>query len=112
MESFLTEFQMLNNISEQHQSAGKNVYSEVLRKWKAAANKEEETRALLWLGFLPQCLQRKPSRGGPAGRKEVAYRYECALNEDWESLVNLWERDRNSRRRFIKERRQRNADQN
>ena len=56
---------------------------------------EEKDRALMWLGFLPQCLQRKPTRGSKIGRAQVAHRYHCYSQGDWGSLVILWERDRN-----------------
>ena len=36
---------------------------------------KQRRRALLWLGFLPQLLQRKPTRRGRKGRAEVSYPY-------------------------------------
>jgi hypothetical protein len=93
-DSFLVQFTMLQEVSEQHKGAWAGAYSEVLTRWKNAASDEESDRALLWLGFLPQLLQRKPSRGGRKGRAEVAYRYKCVTEGDWGELVKIWERDR------------------
>ena len=100
MTSFLTEFPMLTKISDQHQCAFMNIYSEVLRIWKDANSEEETTRALKWLGCLSQCLQRKsPSRRGKGGRNEIARRYNCAIEKDWNLLVILWEKDCERRQR-------------
>ena len=66
-------------------------------RWKEASTEEETTRALLWLGFLPQALQRKPTRGGKVGRAQVAHRYNCLIDQDWGALVELWERDTRKR---------------
>ena len=93
-DSFLVEFTMLQEVSEQHKGAWAGAYTEVLTRWKNAASVEEGDRALLWLGFLPQLLQRKPSRGGRKGRAEVAYRYKCVTEGNWGELVRVWERDR------------------
>ena len=93
-DSYLVEFSMLQEISEQHKSAWAQAYSVVLGKWKEATTPEETNRALMWLGFLPQLLQRKPSRGGRKGRSEVAYRYDYLIKRDWGELVTIWERDR------------------
>ena len=97
MASFLTEFTMLQDVSVQHRSAWARGYARVLRCWRSAVTEEDRDRALMWLGFLPQCLQRKPIRGGRSGRAQVAYRYTCLINEDWGSLVELWEKDQERR---------------
>ena len=48
----------------------------------------------MWLGFLPQALQRKScGRNGKVGRAQVAWRYNCVTSGDWGSLVEAWERD-------------------
>ena len=68
----------------------------VLQRWrdgKALDNEEEVTRALLYLGFLPNALQRKSTRGGSAGRAQVAFRYNCVTSGDWGGLVEQFERD-------------------
>ena len=67
---------------------------EVLQRWRDATTVEEVNRALMWLGFLPQALQRKPcGRAGRVGRAQVAYGYTCVTTGDWGSLVDSWERD-------------------
>ena len=91
--SFLCRFSLLEDVSMQHRGAWAAAFGKVLQRWKAATTEEETTRALLWLGFLPQALQRKPTRGGKVGRAQVAYRYSCLTEDDWGSLVELWERD-------------------
>ena len=93
-DSFLVEFTMLQEVSEQHKGAWAGAYVEVLTRWRNATCEDERDRTLLWLGFLPQLLQRKPSRGGRKGRAEVAYRYKCVCDGNWGELVNIWERDR------------------
>ena len=56
-------------------------------------SQHETDTALLWLGFLPQALLRKPSRGGKVGRAQVAHRFNCITNDDWGGLVEAWESD-------------------
>ena len=71
-DSFLVEFTMLQEISEQHKGAWAGAYTEVLTRWKNASSVEESDRALLWLGFLPQLLIRKPNRGGRKEKWHIA----------------------------------------
>ena len=91
--SFFCRFSLLQEIPYQHQSAFAKGFAVILRRWEAAATPEERDLALLWLGFFPQCLQRRPTRGGKVGRAQIAYRYNLLQNEDWGGLVELWERD-------------------
>ena len=91
--SFLCRFPLLQEVSEQHKGAWTQAHVQVLRKWKSAQNEEETNRALRWLGFLPQALQRKPTRGGKVGRAQVAHRYNCVTEGDWATLVDNWEKD-------------------
>ena len=65
----------------------------VLAVWKDAEKDSDRDRALMWLGFLPQCLLRRPTRGGKAGRRQVAKRFLFINNEDCETLVTMWETD-------------------
>ena len=51
--------------------------------------------ALSWLLFLPQSLLRRPTRGGRAGRKEVAKRFNHLAQGDWGSVFEQWEKDKN-----------------
>ena len=46
-DSYLVEFSMLQEISEQHKSAWAQAYSEVLGNWKEATTLEETNRALM-----------------------------------------------------------------
>ena len=64
--------QLLQEVPHQHLSAHARGYAAVLCRWDNATTEEERKVALLWLGFLPQCLQRTPSRGGKAGRAQMA----------------------------------------
>jgi len=73
---------MLQDVPEQHKGAFAGAHAHVLQKWEDATTEEERTTALLWLGFLPQALQRKPTRGGKQGRAQVAYRYSLRAG-DW-----------------------------
>ena len=58
--SFLCSFPLLQEIPDQHKSQWANAVGNVLHRWQEASTDEDSTRALLWLGFLPQALQRKP----------------------------------------------------
>ena len=57
-------------------------------------------------------MQRKPSRGGRQGRVEVASRYDCVVQEDWEGLIERWERDKRKREEKNAARRGRRPDRN
>ena len=74
-DSFLVECRMLQEVPEQHKGAWANAWTEVLRKISVVNTDEDKDRALLWLSFLSQGLLRKPTRGGRAGRRQVAYRF-------------------------------------
>ena len=93
LNSFLCKFSLLQDCPEQHKSAWARAHGHVLQKWREAFTQEEIDTALLWLGFLPQALLRKPSRGGKAGRSQVAHRFNCITNADWAGLVEAWEGD-------------------
>ena len=100
LDSFLCTFPLLQEVPEQHKSAWARAHGTILRRWREAVEEEERTTALLWLGFMPQCMQRKPvARGGKVGRAQVAYRYTCLQGGDWGSLVELWEGDVERRQR-------------
>jgi len=92
LSSFLTSFPVLQEVPEQHHQAWVAAMAEVLRRWKASTTEEETTVTLSWFLFLAQSLLRRPSRGGRAGRKEVARRFTCTTKGDWGSLVEIWER--------------------
>ena len=86
-ESFLVEFPMLEEISEQHKGAWVLAWVECMTRWRDADSEEGKETALLWLGFLAQALQRKPLREWNKGRVEVASRYRCVQEGDWAGLV-------------------------
>ena len=67
--SFYCGARLLQEVPHQHLSAHARGWAAVLRRWDNATTEEEKMVALLWLGFLPQCLQRTPFRGGRPGRK-------------------------------------------
>ena len=108
-ESFFCRFSLLQEVPEQHKSAWATSYSEVLQHWEDASSDEEQDRALKWLGFLPQALLRKPTRGGKAGRAQVAYRFNCLISRDWGSLVELWKTDHDKMRQQRRDRRLRDV---
>ena len=81
---------MLQEVPEQHKGAWANAWTEVLRKVNDAETDEDKDRALLWLSFLSQGLLRKPTRGGRAGRRQVAHRFNSLIAGDWGALVELW----------------------
>ena len=56
MESFLCRFPVIQDVPEQHKGAWASAYSQVLAVLKEAENDSDRDRALMWLGFLPQCL--------------------------------------------------------
>ena len=86
---------MLQQVDTQHSSAWARAHGYVLRRWQEATTEEEVDRALMWLGFLPQALQRKSvGRGGKNGRNQIKYRYHCVVEGDWGGIVAAWERDR------------------
>ena len=92
--TFLCQFPLLQECPEQHKSAWARAHGYVLSRWRGATFSQHETdTALLWLGFLPQALLRKPSRGGKVGRAQVAHRFNCITNNDWGGLVEAWEGD-------------------
>ena len=93
LKSFLCQFPLLQECPEQHKSAWAKAHGYVLQKWRAALTKEEVDTALLWMGFLPQALLRKASRGGKVGRAQVAHRFNCIIIGDWGGLVEAWECD-------------------
>ena len=39
---------------------------------------------------LPQALMRKSTRGGVAGRGQIAKRFNDLFSQDWGKLVSLW----------------------
>ena len=93
LKSFLCQFSLLQECPEQHKSAWAKAHGYVLQRWRAALIKEEVDTALLWMGFLPQALLRKASRGGKVGRAQVAHRFNCVTIGDWGGLVEAWECD-------------------
>ena len=94
LESFLSCFPALQEVPDQHKQAWTGAFSRVMRRWKAANTEEKKVLALSWFLFLSQGLLRRPTRGGRAGRKEVAARFNAVTREDWGTLVELWERDK------------------
>ena len=104
--SFYCRARLLQEVPHQHMSAHARGWAVVISRWENATTKEERDVALMWLGFLPQCLQRTPPRGGRAGRKVVAKRYRLLSEGDWGGLVELWQEDeaRRGGRRRRKER--------
>ena len=96
-QAFLVEFPMLEEVPEQHKGAWCTAWSTSLRRWRKAATEHDAETALLWILFWAQCLQRKPSRGGRQGRVEIASRYNCVLEEDWDGLVERWLKDKQKR---------------
>ena len=58
--SFYCRARLLQEVPHQHLSAHARGWAAVLRRWDNATTEEEKMVALLWLGFLPQCLQRTP----------------------------------------------------
>ena len=92
--SFLSCFPALQEVPEQHKQAWIGAFSRVLRRWRTAGTEEEIVLALSWLLFLPQGLLRRPTRGGRAGRNEVASRFNAVTRQDWGTLVEFWEKDK------------------
>ena len=102
-ESFVTCFSALQEVPEQHEEAWAEAVAEVMRRRERAISDLETRLALCWMLFLPQALLRRPSRGGRAGRQQVAKRFACLSRGDWGSLIDLWEKDLN----ILKERNER-----
>ena len=92
--SFLSSFPALQEVPDQHEQAWVETFSKVLRKWREANTVLETILALSWFLFLPQALLRRPTRGGRAGRKEVARRFNFVALGDWGGVVELWEKDK------------------
>ena len=110
-DSFLCRFPMLQEVPEQHKGAWAAAWGEVLARWERAETELETNRALMWLGFLPQALLRKPTRGGRAGRREVAKRFLCINQRDWGNLVAFWHKDSEHYTRFMWRRQGRRVEQ-
>ena len=92
--SFLSSFPALQEVPDQHEQAWVETFSKVLRKWREANTELDTILALCWFLFLPQALLRRPTRGGRAGRKEVARRFNSVALGDWGGVVELWEKDK------------------
>ena len=92
--SFLSSFPALLEVPDQHQQAWVDAFSKVLRRWRVAVTEVEIIIALSWLLFLPQSLLRRPTRGGRAGRKEVAKRFNHLAQGDWGSVFEQWVKDK------------------
>ena len=110
-DSFLCRFLVLQEVPEQHKGAWAAARREVLMRWERAETELETNRALVWLGFLPQALLRKSTRGGRAGRREVAKRFLCINQGDWGSLITFWHKDAKHYARFRERRQGRRAEQ-
>ena len=93
----LCEFAMLDEVPMQHQEMWGEAWSQVLQRLEEAGTDEEETRALKWFMFLPQALLRKASRGGRAGRGQVARRFNALVRGDWGAVVVFWLKDKERR---------------
>jgi hypothetical protein len=93
-DAFLVECSMLQEVPEQHKGAWANAWTEVLRKVHDAETDEEKDGALQWLSFLSQGQLRKPTRGGRAGKRQVALRFNSLIAGDWGALVELWLKDK------------------
>ena len=63
-ESFLCRFSVLEEVPQQHKGAWAAAWGHMLARWDGAETEKERDRALIWLGFLPQALLRRPVRGG------------------------------------------------
>ena len=93
-ECFLTCFPSLQEVPNQHEEAFAEAVAEVLRRRERAISDLVTRLALCWWLFLPQVLLRRPTRGGRAGRQQVAKRFGCLSRGDWGGLIDLWEKDR------------------
>ena len=103
-DAMLCEFQVLEDIPAQHIGTWVWAWNTVLQRVQAADSGLELDRALMWLCFLPQSLLRHAKRGGKAGRKLVAQRFNSLVKGDWGNLVKLWEKDRSALREEQKRR--------
>ena len=81
-----------------------------MRKWREAATEVDITTVLSWLLFLPQALLRRPTRGGLAGRKEVARRFNYLARGDWGSVLEMWEKDKSTQTADRERRRRRRGE--
>ena len=93
---FLSSFPALQEVPDQHEQAWVDAFAKVMRKWREAATEVDITTVLSWLLFLPQALLRRPTRGGLAGRKEVARRFNYLARGDWGSVLEMWEKDKST----------------
>ena len=92
-ESLLCEFQMLEEVPDEHQQVWVLAWTHVLKNLDMAESEEETDMALMWMMFLPQSLLRRPHRGGKAGRGLVALRFNALARGDWGFLVETYEED-------------------
>ena len=97
--AMLSEHRVLEEIPEQHKPTWAWGVAQILRKLHTANTEEEINQALMWFCFLPQALLRKNPRGGKAGRGQTARRFNTLAQGDWGGLVEIWEKDREWRRR-------------
>ena len=93
-ESFLCEFQVLDEVPAQHRGTWVWAWGLVMQRIQAADSGKELDRALMWLCFLPQALLRQAKRGGKAGRKLVVQRFNSLVKGDCGILLTSWERDK------------------
>ena len=107
---FLSSFPALQEVPDQHEQAWVDAFAKVMRKWRGAVTEVDITAALSWLLFLPQALLRRPTRGGLAGRKEVARRFNYLARGDWGSVLEMWEKDKSTQTADRERRRRRRGE--
>ena len=90
-DSFLCEFQVLEEVPAQHKGTWVWAWATVLERMLAEDSGRGLDRALMWLCFLPQALLMQAKRGGRSGRKLVAQRFNSLVGGDWGNLFKPWE---------------------
>ena len=91
----LTQFATLEDVPAQHMEVWVEAFSQVLQKIEEAEDEQQLNRALKWFMLLPQGLLRKTtSRGGRAGRGQVARRFNAISRGDWGAVVEFWRADK------------------
>lgn len=92
-ECALCRFSIMEDIPFQHEEAFVGAYEEILRRLDAAETQEDLEDSLKWMLVVSQALLRSPTRGGRAGRGQVAVRFSAITEGRWDKVIDMFVTD-------------------